>query len=97
MRVDPSDGPTSPFFQPVIVHAILDAQDGHVLDAEALQNSDRDLSRAALETVASASFAPVRISAGSFYQRAISYARNPNRWSAHISLLRAVGDLGSPG
>jgi hypothetical protein len=58
MRVDPSDGPTSPFFQPVIVHAILDAQDGHVLDAEALQNSDRDLSRAALDMVASSSFAP---------------------------------------
>ena len=37
MRVDPSDAPTSPFFQPVIVHAILDAQDGSVLDAEALQ------------------------------------------------------------
>ncbi len=58
MRVDPSDGPTSPLFQPVIVHAILDAQDGHVLDAEALQNSDRDLSRAALDMVASSSFAP---------------------------------------
>lgn len=46
MRVDPTDGPTSTFFQPVIVHAILDAQDGSVLDAEALQNSDKDLSRA---------------------------------------------------
>ena len=34
MRVDPTDGPTSPFFQPIIVHAILDAQDGHALDAE---------------------------------------------------------------
>jgi len=56
MLVDPSDGPTSPFFQPVIVHAILDAQDGHALDAEALQNSDRDLSRAALDLVNSTSF-----------------------------------------
>jgi hypothetical protein len=56
MRVDPSDGPTSTFFQPVIVHAILDAQDGRVLDAEALQNSDRDLSRAAMDMVRSASF-----------------------------------------
>jgi len=34
MRVDPSDSPTSTFFQPVMVHAILDAQDGRVLDAE---------------------------------------------------------------
>jgi hypothetical protein len=56
MRVDPSDGPTSPFFQPVIVHAILDAEDGHALDAEVLQNSDRDLSRAAMDLVRSSSF-----------------------------------------
>jgi hypothetical protein len=48
MRVDPSDAPTSTFFQPLIVHAILDAQDGRVLDAETLQNSDKDLSRAAM-------------------------------------------------
>jgi hypothetical protein len=58
MRVDPSDGPTSTFFQPVIVHAILDAQDGSVLDAEPLQTSDRDLSRAAMDLVTSTSFAP---------------------------------------
>ena len=56
LRVDPSDGPTSTYFQPVIVHATLDAQDGHVLDAEALQNSDRELSRSAIEMVRSASF-----------------------------------------
>jgi hypothetical protein len=58
MRVDPSDAPTSTFFQPVIVHAILDAQEGRVLDAEALQNSDRDLSRSAMELVRSTSFPP---------------------------------------
>jgi hypothetical protein len=58
LRVDPSDGPTSPLFQPVIVHAILDAQDGHALDAEVLQNSDRDLSRAAMDTVMSTNFQP---------------------------------------
>jgi hypothetical protein len=56
MRVDPSDGPSSTFFQPVIVHAILDAQDGTVLDAEALQNSDKDLAKAALDLVKSTSF-----------------------------------------
>jgi hypothetical protein len=56
MRVDPSDAPTSTFFQPVIVHAILDAQEGRVLDAEALQNSDRELSRAAIDLVRSTSF-----------------------------------------
>jgi hypothetical protein len=56
MRVDPSDAPTSTFFQPLIVHAILDAQDGRVLDAETLQNSDKDLSRAAMDLVKSTAF-----------------------------------------
>jgi hypothetical protein len=58
LRVDPSDGPTSSFFQPVIVHAILDAEDGHPLDAEPLQTADRDLSRAAMEMVRSTTFPP---------------------------------------
>jgi hypothetical protein len=56
MRVDPSDAPTSTYFQPVIVHATLDAQEGRVLDAEPLQNSNQDLSRAAMELVRSTSF-----------------------------------------
>ena len=56
MRVDPSDAPTSTYFQPVIVHATLDAQEGRVIDAEALQNSNQELSRAALELVRSTSF-----------------------------------------
>jgi hypothetical protein len=58
MRVDPSDGPTSSYFQPVIVHAIIDAQDGSVLDAEPLQTTDRDLSRAAMDLVRSTAFEP---------------------------------------
>jgi hypothetical protein len=58
IRVDPSDGPTSRYFQPVIVHAIIDAEDGSVRDAEALQTSDRDLSRAALEMVKNTAFEP---------------------------------------
>ena len=58
MRVDPSDGPTSNYFQPVIVHAIIDAQDGSVLDAEPLQTADRDLSRQAMELVRSTAFEP---------------------------------------
>ncbi len=59
MRVDPSDVPTSRFFQPVIVHAILDAEDGSVLDAEALQTTHRDLSSAALDLVQNTSFEPM--------------------------------------
>jgi len=58
LRVDPSNAPTSRFFQPVIVHATLDAQDGSVLDAEALQTTDPELSRAALDIVRSTSFDP---------------------------------------
>jgi hypothetical protein len=58
LRVDPADAPTSRFFQPVIVHAILDAQDGSVLDAETLQNSSDDLGSAALDLVRSTSFDP---------------------------------------
>jgi hypothetical protein len=58
MRVDPSDAPTSRFFQPVIVHATLDAQDGSVLDAEALQNSDASLSRTAVDLVRDTLFEP---------------------------------------
>ena len=58
MRVDPTDAPTSTYFQPVIVHAILDAQEGRVLDAEALQNSYPDLSRAAMDLVRNTSFEP---------------------------------------
>ena len=58
MRVDPSDAPTSRFFQPVIVHATLDAQDGSVLDAEALQTSDAGLGRTAVDLVKSTLFEP---------------------------------------
>jgi hypothetical protein len=56
LRVDPSDAPTSRFFQPVIVHATLDAQDGTVIDAEALQTTDPGLSRAAIDVIRSTSF-----------------------------------------
>jgi hypothetical protein len=56
LRVDPTNAPTSRFFQPVIVHATLDAEDGTVLDAEALQTTDPDLSRAALDIVRNTSF-----------------------------------------
>lgn len=58
LRVDPSNAPTSSFFQPVIIHATLDAQDGTVLEAEPLQTTDRDLSRQAMDIVRSTSFDP---------------------------------------
>jgi hypothetical protein len=55
LRVDP-DGPASRFYQPVIVHAIIDAQDGSVLDAETLQDSADELGRAALDLVRGSAF-----------------------------------------
>jgi hypothetical protein len=58
LRVDPSDAPTSHFYQPVIVHAILSAEDGTVLDAEALQDSSDELGHAALDLVRSTAFDP---------------------------------------
>jgi hypothetical protein len=58
LRVDPSDAPTSRFYQPVIVHAILNAEDGSVLDAETLQDSNDDLGRAAIDMVKNTSFDP---------------------------------------
>lgn len=58
LRVDPSDAPTSHFYQPVIVHAILSAEDGTVLDAEVLQDSSDELGRAALDLVRSTAFDP---------------------------------------
>lgn len=58
LRVDPDNAPTSRFFQPVIVHAIVDAQDGSVLDAEALQDSNDDLGRAAVDMVRNTGFDP---------------------------------------
>lgn len=56
LRVDPADGPTSHFYQPVIVHAILDAENGMAVDAEALQDSSDELGRAALDLVRSTAF-----------------------------------------
>jgi hypothetical protein len=56
LRVDPSDAPTSRFYQPVIVHAILDAEDGTVLDAETLEDSSDELGRAALDLVRNTAF-----------------------------------------
>jgi hypothetical protein len=58
-RVDPSTAPTSSYFQPVIVHAILDAQDGSVLDAEPIQNYDPALSAAAMDLLSHAAFPPL--------------------------------------
>ncbi|MGB8592785.1 MAG: hypothetical protein WA755_18065 [Candidatus Acidiferrales bacterium] len=51
MRVDPSNGETTSVIQPVIVHATLDSQYGKVIEEEALQNSDPELTRSALDLV----------------------------------------------
>jgi hypothetical protein len=55
--VDPDPGSPA-FIQPVIVHAIISDNDGQVLDAEAMQTSDRELANAALDVVKSSNFEP---------------------------------------
>jgi hypothetical protein len=62
----PPDGRTG-VIEPVIVHAIL-AEDGKVLDAEALQNTDPMVSRAALELVKRSSY-PQRVQTKTPLQR----------------------------
>ena len=59
LRVDPSNAPTSSYFQPVIVHAILDANDGTVIDAEPIQNYDPELTRAAMDLINNSAFQPM--------------------------------------
>ncbi len=57
MVIDPD--PMAPaWIQPVIVHATVSDYDGQVLEAEALQNSDRKLADAAVELVKNTSFTP---------------------------------------
>jgi TonB-like protein len=51
--------PGAALVQPVIVHAILD-EDGKVLDAELVNNSGADLSKAALDIVKRGSYLPAR-------------------------------------
>lgn len=57
MPVDPDPGSPA-FIQPVIVHAIIADNDGQVLDAEALQTSNRELADAAVEIVRNSAFDP---------------------------------------
>jgi hypothetical protein len=59
IRVDPMNEPTSNYFQPVIVHVILDANDGSVIDAEPIQNYDPALTRAAMELLTNSAFEPL--------------------------------------
>lgn len=66
IRVDPANEPTSNYFQPVIVHVILDANDGSVLDAEPIQNYDPDLTRAAMDLLTHAAFPPMGIQRDAF-------------------------------
>lgn len=56
LHVMPSDAPASSYFQPVIVHAILDADDGTVIDAEPIQNYDPELTKAAMELISNSAF-----------------------------------------
>jgi len=58
-RIVPAGAPPSPVYQPVLVHAILDARDGTVLDAELLENTYPQMNRAALDLLNTIAFPPV--------------------------------------
>jgi hypothetical protein len=57
MPVDPDPG-TPAYIQPVIVHATIGDNDGQVLEAEALQTSNRELADTAVDIVRNSSFDP---------------------------------------
>ena len=96
LRVDPTNAPTSRFFQPVIVHATLDAEDGTVLDAEALQTTDPDLSRAALDIVRSTSFDPSGFQQEVFFN--VQFHFPAAQWNGPpiFHTFRPLDDFGSP-
>jgi hypothetical protein len=66
IRVDPVNEPTSNYFQPVIVHVIIDPNDGSVLDAEPIQNYDPALTRAAMDLLTNAAFPPPGVQRDAF-------------------------------
>jgi hypothetical protein len=101
LHVMPSDGPASSYFQPVIVHAILDANDGTVIDAEPIQNYDPELTRAAMDLISNAAFplmgfqrdvyinVEFHLPAGSTAGRVV--IRTPVRWRITDRDVRVVG------
>jgi hypothetical protein len=64
LRVPPSEG--EPPDVRVIVHAAIDANDGHVLEAEALQSWNPQLAQAAIEAVKAVRFAPTGLEREAF-------------------------------
>ena len=101
LHVMPSDGPASSYFQPVIVHAILDANDGTVIDAEPIQNYDPELTRAAMDLVSNSAFpllgfqrdvyinVEFHLPAGATAGRVV--IRTPVRWRITDRDVRVVG------
>jgi hypothetical protein len=101
IHVMPSDGPASSYFQPVIVHAILDADDGTVIDAEPIQNYDPELTKAAMELISNSAFplmgfqrdvyinVEFHLPAGSTAGRVV--IRTPVRWRITDRDVRVVG------
>jgi hypothetical protein len=101
LHVMPSDAPPSSYFQPVIVHAILDADDGTVIDAEPIQNYDPELTKAAMELVNNSAFpllgfqrdvyinVEFHLPAGSTGGRIV--IRTPVRWRITDRDVRVVG------
>ena len=57
IAVDPDQGATA-WIQPVIVHVTIGDEFGEVIEAEALQTSDRKLAKAAIDVVKNSNFPP---------------------------------------
>lgn len=87
MPVDPDPGAPA-WIQPVIVHAIIGDNDGQVLDAEALQTSNRELADAAVDVVKSSAFDPTGLQREVFIN--VQF-HQPQNYSSTIFLERLHG------
>jgi hypothetical protein len=67
-----------------------------VLDAETLRNSDRELSRAAMDLVKSTSFQASGFQQEAFINAQFHMPGNKIRWCAYVPHFRAFGDSGPP-
>jgi hypothetical protein len=88
MPVDPDPGSPA-WIQPVIVHAIIGDEFGEVIDAEALQTSDRKLADAALDLVKSTTFPPTGMQREAFINVQFHRPQNDSV-SVYVERVRRV-------
>jgi hypothetical protein len=86
--VDPDPGSPA-WIQPVIVHAIIGDEFGEVIDAEALQTSDRKLAEAALDLVRNSVFPPTGMQREAFINVQFHRPQNDSI-SVYVERVRRV-------